>query len=466
MSKIKKKYLDFDVYEKSEVDTISGTLQSQIDIIEGSDISNYYDKDEVDTISGSLSYDIAYEIIQHAESDDHDDRYYTEIEVDGLISTISGGGSSDVASFLDLTDTPAAYDVGKFLRSTASGIEFVNLSTSSGTIFVHYGMSAGQTIANNTGTRLDFDESIVDTHSAVTTGGSWVFTAPEAGYYCCWVKVQYDTFNWTTCLNNLGIYFNGVGKTVDYNTGTNGVWTISGFGSEYLEAGQTIYTNAWQNSGGDRTLRSSSSPSYNYIQIFKLGGINESSNTQTILELTDTPASYDDGKYLKSTSNGTEWATVSGGTTTGVVVQMTNYQTGTAASTSATIPYDNSPPQSNEGAQFMSLAITPIKATNKLKIDVVMALSSSEADILIAALFKDNDASAIAAMAHYVGVSDVSSPKFINFSYTMVAGTTSEITFKVNAGAPTGTVGFNGVGGNSFFGGVYASSMNITEIEV
>lgn len=32
-----------------------------------------------------------------------------------------------------------------------------------------------------------------------------------------------------------------------------------------------------------------------------------------LLELTDTPAAYDNGKYLKSTTSGTEWITVSGG---------------------------------------------------------------------------------------------------------------------------------------------------------
>lgn len=34
---------------------------------------------------------------------------------------------------------------------------------------------------------------------------------------------------------------------------------------------------------------------------------------QTSLDLSDTPDSYDDGKYLRSTDSGTEWATVSGG---------------------------------------------------------------------------------------------------------------------------------------------------------
>ncbi len=32
----------------------------------------------------------------------------------------------------------------------------------------------------------------------------------------------------------------------------------------------------------------------------------------TFLDLTDTPSSYDDGKYLKSAVSGTEWATLNG----------------------------------------------------------------------------------------------------------------------------------------------------------
>jgi len=58
MSKIKKRYLDFDIYEQSEVDTISGSLSSEID----TDISS------------------------HAASADHDGRYYIEAEVD-IITT-------------------------------------------------------------------------------------------------------------------------------------------------------------------------------------------------------------------------------------------------------------------------------------------------------------------------------------------------------------------------------------------
>ena len=59
MSKIQKKYLAFPIYEQSEIDTISGSLQTNID---GKSDSSHL----------------------------HDDRYYTGSEVDGLITTLSG----------------------------------------------------------------------------------------------------------------------------------------------------------------------------------------------------------------------------------------------------------------------------------------------------------------------------------------------------------------------------------------
>jgi len=65
----------------------------------------YYQQSEVDTISGSLSSEIDSDISTHASSADHDgryyteteldngqldNRYYTETEVDGIITTVSG----------------------------------------------------------------------------------------------------------------------------------------------------------------------------------------------------------------------------------------------------------------------------------------------------------------------------------------------------------------------------------------
>ena len=78
----------------TEVDTISGTLQTQLDNLD------YYTTGEVDTISGTLQ---------------------TQIDE-----------KSVVASLLDLVDTPASYDDGLYLKSTASGTEWATASGGSG----------------------------------------------------------------------------------------------------------------------------------------------------------------------------------------------------------------------------------------------------------------------------------------------------------------------------------------------
>lgn len=50
---------------------------------------------------------------------------HTHDGTEGSGGTISGGGSSDVQTFLDLTDTPASYgSAGKYLTTATSGVEF------------------------------------------------------------------------------------------------------------------------------------------------------------------------------------------------------------------------------------------------------------------------------------------------------------------------------------------------------
>ena len=52
------------------------------------------------------------------------------------------------------------------------------------------------------------------------------------------------------------------------------------------------------------------------------------------------------------------------------VVQVVNVQDGAVATTTGTVAYDDTIMQNDEGGEFMTLAITPTSATNKLKIDV------------------------------------------------------------------------------------------------
>ncbi len=153
------------------------------------------------------------------------------------------------------------------------------------------------------------------------------------------------------------------------------------------------------------------------------------------------------------------WATPGG---SGAVVQIVSTQTGTMATGTTVIPADNTIPQNTEGTEFMTLAVTPTDAANNLLIDVVVFASSDTTNRTITgALFQDTTAGALA-------VGGIGTVNFflqcLKFTHVMAAGTTSATTFKVRAGVDTsGTITFNGVNATQFFGGVFASSITITE---
>ena len=147
------------------------------------------------------------------------------------------------------------------------------------------------------------------------------------------------------------------------------------------------------------------------------------------------------------------------------IVQVVNTLTGAVATGTTITPMDDTIPQNTEGNQFMTLAITPTNASNKLKIDVVIAYLGCSVDTaLTTALFQDSTANAIAAAVTSCIATTRSYP--VAFSYYMTAGTTSSTTFKVRAGgANAGTTTFNGDSSTRRFGGVLASSITITEIK-
>ena len=152
----------------------------------------------------------------------------------------------------------------------------------------------------------------------------------------------------------------------------------------------------------------------------------------------------------------------------GHTVQVVNFQTGAVSTGSTGIPLDDTIPQNNEGDEVMSLAITPKRATNKLKIDVkIYATNTSGSVSMGLALFKNAVANALAFMAG-CGMTDGNSPNVVPLSHFMTAGTINPITFKVRIGklGGAGTTTFNGGNSARLFGGVLVSSITITEIQV
>lgn len=144
------------------------------------------------------------------------------------------------------------------------------------------------------------------------------------------------------------------------------------------------------------------------------------------------------------------------------VGQIVSSLSGAANSTANTIPWDDTIPQSSEGLEFFSLAITPANASSLLEIHVEFQGTSSSVAQIIVALFKDSETDARAAVDGNVG-SGAGQPNKLAFTYHMVAGSTSAMTFKVRAGASAGSLTINGTGGARKLGGVLVSGITIKE---
>ena len=148
----------------------------------------------------------------------------------------------------------------------------------------------------------------------------------------------------------------------------------------------------------------------------------------------------------------------------GCVLQVVNSSTGAVSTGTTLIPSDDTIPQNSEGNEYMTLSVTPTASANKLMIETVVQVSSSAAGgRMMAALFQDSTANALAVSTQ--GFVDANKPMMLSFTHYMTSGTTSATTFKVRVGASVaGTTTFNGASGARLYGGVSSSSITITEI--
>ena len=148
------------------------------------------------------------------------------------------------------------------------------------------------------------------------------------------------------------------------------------------------------------------------------------------------------------------------------IVQIAYTQTGVVNTGATVIPANDTIPQNTEGDEYMTLAITPTNANNKLLIEVIWNGANSTADaFIIIALFQDATANALAAT--WAGRDSVANQAVQGtLRHEMTAGTTSTTIFKIRAGVSSaGTTTFNGASGGRLLGGVMASSIRITEIK-
>lgn len=149
----------------------------------------------------------------------------------------------------------------------------------------------------------------------------------------------------------------------------------------------------------------------------------------------------------------------------GGIAQMVWSETGLVASGTTVIPLDNTKPQSTEGDQYLTQAITPLNAASTLEINVVAAAGVNQSGAwIIGALFQDSAPDALAAMMALQATAN--GGVNLAFRHFMPAGTTASTTFALRLGpgsSTPGTLTFNGSNGSQFLGQSFASSLSITE---
>lgn len=143
------------------------------------------------------------------------------------------------------------------------------------------------------------------------------------------------------------------------------------------------------------------------------------------------------------------------------ILQEVRYETGAYASSSASIPMDDTIPQITEGTQVMSASITPKSASSKITIDVLMFISGNGSNHSMAALFKDLASDAIETCLVTTSGTNYGLP--IVMKKTLTLGDTSPHTFTVRIGPYSGTMYMNGNSAGRLFGGTFISSITIKE---
>lgn len=147
----------------------------------------------------------------------------------------------------------------------------------------------------------------------------------------------------------------------------------------------------------------------------------------------------------------------------GALVQMQSVAYTAVATGTTVMSFDDVVPANTEGDERMTLAITPKDADNKLIVMAwAMASNDQSATFISMALYQDSSAGL--AVDTYT-TSAANEPGNLNLSYTVTAGGTSAITYKVRIGSSAGgTTTFNGSSSARRHGATSKSGMIIMEV--
>lgn len=144
-------------------------------------------------------------------------------------------------------------------------------------VSIRYTTAAAQSIPDTTPTILDYGTKVFDTHGAVTTGASWKFTAPVAGYYYVTAVAMFAaSTTWALAENTqLRLYKNDAQYAIfqrlsgQDTSATSNALFVGGGDMVHLIVGEYVSVYISQTSGGALPLYNSDV--FNYVSIFFIG---------------------------------------------------------------------------------------------------------------------------------------------------------------------------------------------------
>lgn len=147
----------------------------------------------------------------------------------------------------------------------------------------------------------------------------------------------------------------------------------------------------------------------------------------------------------------------------GDVVQVQRTDTGAVATGTTTVPVDDTIPQSTEGDQYMSQAITPLSGANVLLVETQVVYQHSTGNFTSHSIFRDSTANALKTSVTYIAAAGGTAVGHV--SVATLASSTSATTMKLRSGPnAASTITFNGSAGTRWFGGVANSYISVKEV--
>lgn len=259
------------------------------------------------------------------------------------------------------------------------------------------------------------------------------------------------------------IVTNGSSAYTALGVATNGQIPIGSTGADPVLALPTNGSNiSWTGGAGTLTANLTGTTNHN-IQIGNAGGSLTSLGSATNGQIPIGSTNADPVLATLTSANSSITVTNGAGSIdlSGKVVQQIRAQTAASITTATQIPADNTIPQNTEGAEMLTVSITPKNASNVLVIEANVWGSVNAVANFSIAVFVDTTADAIGATTCVISASQYQEACVLKFSLS--AGSTSARTYKLRFGPNTATGSINGPTTNTYFNGVGYSYLQVTE---